>query len=164
MWRVYGGAIMVIAGIAAFIEAHSHHPISAVTVGAGEYLSPSERAELARSLHESGFVPHATESVAHPASGLSPTAYVTCCGSARGRSGKINAQRRPPAATTQPPWVFRAQDGVSPGVRACVPRRGGRSPSELAARWRWGAGFRCCGRSRESRRARPRTRAGPRRI
>jgi len=26
MWRVYGGALMVIAGIAAFIEAHSHAP------------------------------------------------------------------------------------------------------------------------------------------
>jgi uncharacterized membrane protein HdeD (DUF308 family) len=26
MWRIYGGAIMVIAGIAAFIEAHSHPP------------------------------------------------------------------------------------------------------------------------------------------
>ena len=28
MWRVYGGAILVIAGIAAFIEAHSHRPIT----------------------------------------------------------------------------------------------------------------------------------------
>jgi hypothetical protein len=26
MWRVFGGAIMVIAGIAAFIEAHGHKP------------------------------------------------------------------------------------------------------------------------------------------
>ena len=26
MWRIYGGAITVIAGIAAFIEAHSHPP------------------------------------------------------------------------------------------------------------------------------------------
>jgi hypothetical protein len=26
MWRIYGGAIIVIAGIAAFIEAHSHPP------------------------------------------------------------------------------------------------------------------------------------------
>jgi len=26
MWRVYGGALMVIAGIAGFIEAHSHAP------------------------------------------------------------------------------------------------------------------------------------------
>jgi hypothetical protein len=29
MWRVYGGAILVIAGIAAFIEAHTHHPVAA---------------------------------------------------------------------------------------------------------------------------------------
>jgi hypothetical protein len=26
MWRIYGGAITLIAGIAAFIEAHSHPP------------------------------------------------------------------------------------------------------------------------------------------
>jgi hypothetical protein len=26
MWRVFGGAVLVIAGIAAFIEAHSHRP------------------------------------------------------------------------------------------------------------------------------------------
>jgi uncharacterized membrane protein HdeD (DUF308 family) len=26
MWRIYGGAIMVIAGIAAFTEAHTHRP------------------------------------------------------------------------------------------------------------------------------------------
>jgi uncharacterized membrane protein HdeD (DUF308 family) len=26
MWRIYGGAILVIAGIAALIEAHSHRP------------------------------------------------------------------------------------------------------------------------------------------
>jgi hypothetical protein len=30
MWRVYGGALAVIAGIAAFIEAHSHRPLYAV--------------------------------------------------------------------------------------------------------------------------------------
>jgi len=28
MWRVYGGAVLIIAGIAAFIEVHSHHPIT----------------------------------------------------------------------------------------------------------------------------------------
>ena len=26
MWRVFGGAALVVAGIAAFIEAHSHKP------------------------------------------------------------------------------------------------------------------------------------------
>jgi hypothetical protein len=26
MWRIFGGAALVVAGIAAFIEAHSHHP------------------------------------------------------------------------------------------------------------------------------------------
>jgi hypothetical protein len=28
VWRAYAGAVMVIAGIAAFIEAHSHRPIT----------------------------------------------------------------------------------------------------------------------------------------
>jgi uncharacterized membrane protein HdeD (DUF308 family) len=28
MWRVYGGAVAVVAGIAALIEAHSHSPFS----------------------------------------------------------------------------------------------------------------------------------------
>jgi hypothetical protein len=28
MWRVFGGAVLVIGGIAAFIEAHSHRPIT----------------------------------------------------------------------------------------------------------------------------------------
>lgn len=32
MWRIYGGALMVIAGIAAFIEAHSHQPESRTPV------------------------------------------------------------------------------------------------------------------------------------
>jgi hypothetical protein len=27
MWRVFGGAALVIAGVAAFIEAHSHRPL-----------------------------------------------------------------------------------------------------------------------------------------
>jgi hypothetical protein len=27
MWRVFGGAALVVAGIAALIEAHTHHPL-----------------------------------------------------------------------------------------------------------------------------------------
>jgi uncharacterized membrane protein HdeD (DUF308 family) len=33
VWRVYGGALIVIVGIAAFIEACSHRPVAAVTFG-----------------------------------------------------------------------------------------------------------------------------------
>ena len=47
MWRVYGGAIMVIAGIAAFIEGHSNRPeygcpggASRCAVGSPEALQP----------------------------------------------------------------------------------------------------------------------------
>lgn len=29
MWRVYGGAILIIGGVAAFIDAHRHIPVSA---------------------------------------------------------------------------------------------------------------------------------------
>ncbi len=29
MWRIYGGATMVVGGIAAFIEAHRHMPVPA---------------------------------------------------------------------------------------------------------------------------------------
>ncbi len=60
MWRVYGGAILVIAGIAAFIEAHSNQPVSAVGVP-GDVLQKQQLAEQG----------------VHPetASGLSPTAY-----------------------------------------------------------------------------------------
>jgi hypothetical protein len=44
MWRVFGGAILVIAGIAAFIEAHSHHPVVVVSAGPGEeFLSTVHR-------------------------------------------------------------------------------------------------------------------------
>jgi hypothetical protein len=48
MWRVYGGAIVIIGGIAAFIDAHRHIPV------------PARRPEI-------GLIT--------PASGLSPTAY-----------------------------------------------------------------------------------------
>lgn len=60
MWRVYGGAVAVIAGIAAFIEAHSHRPMPAVGVPGG-ILQKSELAE--QGVH------------AEAASGLSATAY-----------------------------------------------------------------------------------------
>jgi hypothetical protein len=30
MVRIFGGAVLIIAGIAGFIEAHSHHPVPAV--------------------------------------------------------------------------------------------------------------------------------------
>lgn len=44
MRRVFGGAALVIAGVAAFIEAHAHHPAKAVYVeqareAAGEGLN-----------------------------------------------------------------------------------------------------------------------------
>jgi hypothetical protein len=48
MWRVYGGAILIIGGIAAFIEAHRHIPV------------PAKQPEI-------GLIT--------PASGLSDTAY-----------------------------------------------------------------------------------------
>jgi hypothetical protein len=28
MWRIFGGAALVVAGIAAFVEASRHHPVS----------------------------------------------------------------------------------------------------------------------------------------
>jgi hypothetical protein len=54
MLRIFGGAALVIAGIAAFIEAHSHRPVL------GFAPSPREAA-----LGETG----------SPSSGLSPDAY-----------------------------------------------------------------------------------------
>jgi hypothetical protein len=60
MWRVFVGAVLVIAGIAAFIEAHTHRPVAA-------YMLP--RDPIYRSqLEQLG-------EVARPASGLSPDAY-----------------------------------------------------------------------------------------
>jgi hypothetical protein len=64
MWRVYGGAVAVVAGIAAFIEAHSHQPGTVTKVRPGEALR--EALENAR------FSGHAPEA-AHV--GLSNTAY-----------------------------------------------------------------------------------------
>jgi hypothetical protein len=48
MWRVYAGAVPIVAGIAAFIEAHRHIPVAAQ---------------------------HPELGLVRPASGLSPTAY-----------------------------------------------------------------------------------------
>jgi uncharacterized membrane protein HdeD (DUF308 family) len=61
MWRVYGGALMVIAGIATFIETHSHRPKSARTL---EQYDAITRSQLA----QQGVTPR-------PASGLSPDTY-----------------------------------------------------------------------------------------
>jgi uncharacterized membrane protein len=58
--RVYVGAVLIIVGIAGFIETHSHHPVSAVGV-------PGDAFEKAR-LATRGVAPI-------PASGLPPTAY-----------------------------------------------------------------------------------------
>jgi hypothetical protein len=60
MFKVFAGAVLVIAGIAAFIEAHANHPIPA-------YSLPSDpiQREQAEQLG----------AVAKPASGLDPTAY-----------------------------------------------------------------------------------------
>jgi uncharacterized membrane protein HdeD (DUF308 family) len=65
MWRVYGGAIMVIAGIAAFIEAHSHHPI------AGRIAPTTEDTRALQALQEHEGITFAP--VGHH--GLSNTAY-----------------------------------------------------------------------------------------
>jgi hypothetical protein len=54
MWRVYGGAIAGVAGIAAFIEANRHKPVQEVV----------ER-----------YVPGGPTHVIQPALGLSPSAY-----------------------------------------------------------------------------------------
>jgi hypothetical protein len=55
VWRVFGGAALVVAGIAAFIEAHSHR-------SGFEGLTAIRRARL-------------ESRGAAPTSGLSPTAY-----------------------------------------------------------------------------------------
>jgi hypothetical protein len=60
MWRVFGGAVVVVAGIAAFIEAHSHHPVAATVL--------STEPRIARAEQAAGVAPES-------ASGLSSTAY-----------------------------------------------------------------------------------------
>lgn len=63
MWRIYGGAIMLIGGIATFIEIHTRRPVTALV--RGPTLQDAIRWEA---LEQAGVTPHA-------ASGLSPTAY-----------------------------------------------------------------------------------------
>ena len=60
MVRIFGGAIMVVAGIAAFIEAHSHHPVAEVTL--------SSVPRIARAESAAGVTPR-------PPSGWSTTTY-----------------------------------------------------------------------------------------
>lgn len=60
MVRVFGGAALVVAGIAAFIVAHTHRPMEAVAIPGGLIT----KQEFARE-----------GVVARPASGLSQTAY-----------------------------------------------------------------------------------------
>jgi hypothetical protein len=60
MFRVFAGAALVIAGIAAFIEGHSHRPVAATTLSTSPRLREAEE--------RIGEVPHA-------ATGLSQTAY-----------------------------------------------------------------------------------------
>jgi xanthine/CO dehydrogenase XdhC/CoxF family maturation factor len=61
MWRVFAGAALILGGIAAFIETHSHRPAAAKTL---EQYDAITRIELAKA----GVTPR-------PASGLSPDAY-----------------------------------------------------------------------------------------
>jgi hypothetical protein len=61
MRRVFGGAALVIAGIAAFIEAHAHRPVAAFNP------TPVVTRQLERVEVGSG--------LARPASGLSQTPY-----------------------------------------------------------------------------------------
>jgi hypothetical protein len=68
MWRIHSGGIMVIAGIAGFIEAHSDLPVA----GSPGSPLPSDRFERARFI-EAGI----KEGLPTSASGLSPDAYVT---------------------------------------------------------------------------------------
>jgi hypothetical protein len=63
MWRVFIGAALVVAGIAAFIEAHAHKPVAAQVLP-GDAI---QKSEIRRELAEQGVVPKA--------SGLDPTAY-----------------------------------------------------------------------------------------
>jgi hypothetical protein len=59
--QVFGGAALVIAGIAAFIEAHSQHTKAYTTREFGGSLGPEATGHY--------------ETVLHPASGLSQTPY-----------------------------------------------------------------------------------------
>jgi hypothetical protein len=61
--RIFGGAALIVAGIAAFIEAHAHHPVAAYTPP----RNPIYRQQLEQA--EAGLGSPA------PASGLDPTVY-----------------------------------------------------------------------------------------
>lgn len=60
MLRVFGGAVLIIAGIAGFIEAHSHRPVPATTL--------SHNLRMAFAEESAGVTPQ-------PASGLSQSNY-----------------------------------------------------------------------------------------
>lgn len=64
MWRVFGGAFLVVGGIAGFIEAHSNRPVAA-TPGLAE-------GNVAREVQLTNA---GIDTAPHPASGLSPVAY-----------------------------------------------------------------------------------------
>jgi hypothetical protein len=68
MWRVYAGAIMVIAGIAAFIEAHTNRPVAA-------YTPPPKSALQSLQLERAGPGLRDWIEIGTPASGLSQTNY-----------------------------------------------------------------------------------------
>jgi hypothetical protein len=65
MIRVYVGALMMVGGIAAFIEAHSNHPVAAYVPVP---QSPMQELQLERAGLSGA-------STGTPASGLTPTAY-----------------------------------------------------------------------------------------
>jgi hypothetical protein len=52
MWKVFAGAALLVAGIAAFIEAHSHRPGSGLT--AHEELSKERAESLGHHFHLPG--------------------------------------------------------------------------------------------------------------
>lgn len=55
MRRVFGGAVLVVAGIAAFIEAHSHMPVPAEAVVEGNvYQAPGPAGSASHSLASTG--------------------------------------------------------------------------------------------------------------
>jgi len=60
--RLYVGALLVVGGIAAFIEAHSNHPVAATE---GGYTSARQALRIGHRTYFSG----------SPAKGLSPTDY-----------------------------------------------------------------------------------------
>jgi hypothetical protein len=65
MWRVFGGAALIVAGIAAFIEAHSHRPVAGRAAPTTEGALAFEAREARQGI-ELGFIGH---------HGLSNTAY-----------------------------------------------------------------------------------------